>query len=89
MLLFEFIWSMFGQFNLTESHDEDDDEGQLSIMLPLNTGTACVYECVCILLLVYLSGDGELDDDRKESMITHLLAQLLLAPRATSHSTVT
>lgn len=27
MLLFEFIWSMFGQFNLTESHDEDDDEG--------------------------------------------------------------
>lgn len=26
-ILFEFIWSMFGQFNLTESHDEDDDEG--------------------------------------------------------------
>lgn len=22
-----FVWSMFGQFNLTESHDEDDDEG--------------------------------------------------------------
>jgi len=80
---------MCGQFHLTESHDEDDDEVLLSIMLPLNTGTECMYECVCIPLLVYLFGDGEMDDDRKESMITHLLAQLILAPRATNHSTVT